>query len=298
MYRIFFYSLQYKIKDLFELDHSIWWIISQLAFFPLSVILCDSLTAAPCMTTSETTTRTCGRSCALSIPLSLVTGFVFNKVFLCLYVRVQGYIRQCRKHPDMFTDAQLKTIFSNIEVIYKFHRKFMKDLEKNYDKENPHLSEIGSCFLQQVPIYVCFLYFLSRFRGKRAKVTEWLLVASLVYKEVKVSHSRRVLLVRAKVSPYTRSTVTHTRRRARSYSAWWSRDVISTSSKPAVSCSRWLTSPLPASCSRLCRRSANTHFSWESCSNTHPKTTGKTHICTNKVISDISDWLIIHIALI
>ncbi|KAI5627446.1 spermatogenesis-associated protein 13 isoform X2, partial [Silurus asotus] len=61
----------------------------------------------------------------------------------------EGYIRQCRKHPNMFTDAQLKTIFSNIEDIYKFQRKFLKDLEKNYDKENPHLSEIGSCFLQQ-----------------------------------------------------------------------------------------------------------------------------------------------------
>lgn len=68
----------------------------------------------------------------------------------------QGYIRQCRKHPGMFTDAQLKTIFSNIEEIYKFQRKFLKDLEKNYDKENPHLSEIGSCFLQQVIFLKCF----------------------------------------------------------------------------------------------------------------------------------------------
>ncbi|KAI4894137.1 hypothetical protein NFI96_011321, partial [Prochilodus magdalenae] len=61
----------------------------------------------------------------------------------------EGYIRQCRKHPDMFTEAQLKTIFSNTEEIYKFQRQFIKDLEKKYNKENPHLSEIGSCFLQQ-----------------------------------------------------------------------------------------------------------------------------------------------------
>ncbi|XP_074841642.1 spermatogenesis-associated protein 13 isoform X1 [Carettochelys insculpta] len=60
----------------------------------------------------------------------------------------EGYIRQCRKHTGMFTVGQLNTIFGNIEDIYKFQRKFLKDLEKQYNKEEPHLSEIGSCFLQ------------------------------------------------------------------------------------------------------------------------------------------------------
>lgn len=63
---------------------------------------------------------------------------------------LQGYLRQCRKHTGMFTVAQLATIFGNIEDIYKFQRKFLKDLEKQYNKEEPHLSEIGSCFLQNV----------------------------------------------------------------------------------------------------------------------------------------------------
>uniref|UniRef100_A0A8C2V5S4 Spermatogenesis-associated protein 13 n=1 Tax=Chinchilla lanigera TaxID=34839 RepID=A0A8C2V5S4_CHILA len=60
----------------------------------------------------------------------------------------EGYIRQCGKHTGMFTAAQLATIFGNIEDIYKFQRQFLKDLEKKYNKEEPHRSEIGSCFLQ------------------------------------------------------------------------------------------------------------------------------------------------------
>uniref|UniRef100_A0A3P9Q4V8 Spermatogenesis associated 13 n=1 Tax=Poecilia reticulata TaxID=8081 RepID=A0A3P9Q4V8_POERE len=61
----------------------------------------------------------------------------------------EGYIRQCRKNSSMFTELQLKTIFSNIEDIYRFQRQFVRELEKKYNKEEPHLSEIGSCFLMQ-----------------------------------------------------------------------------------------------------------------------------------------------------
>ncbi|KAG8452886.1 hypothetical protein GDO86_004617 [Hymenochirus boettgeri] len=59
----------------------------------------------------------------------------------------EGYIKQCRKHTSMFTEAQLKTIFGNIEDIYKFQKTFVKDLEKKHNKDEPHLSEIGDCFL-------------------------------------------------------------------------------------------------------------------------------------------------------
>ncbi len=50
----------------------------------------------------------------------------------------------------MFSDDQLKVIFGNIEDIYRFQMGFVRDLEKQYNIEEPHLSEIGPCFLEHV----------------------------------------------------------------------------------------------------------------------------------------------------
>ncbi|XP_059919513.1 spermatogenesis-associated protein 13 isoform X4 [Gadus macrocephalus] len=60
----------------------------------------------------------------------------------------EGYLRQCRKRVDMFNDDQLRVIFGNIEDIYRFQMGFVRDLEKQYNTEDPHLSEIGPCFLE------------------------------------------------------------------------------------------------------------------------------------------------------
>lgn len=66
----------------------------------------------------------------------------------------QGYFRQCKKRRDMFNDDQLRVIFGNIEDIYRFQMGFVRDLEKQYNTEEPHLSEIGPCFLEHVSIFV------------------------------------------------------------------------------------------------------------------------------------------------
>ncbi|XP_077926683.1 spermatogenesis-associated protein 13 isoform X3 [Halichoerus grypus] len=83
----------------------------------------------------------------------------------------EGYIRQCRKHTGMFTVAQLATIFGNIEDIYKFQRKFLKDLEKQYNKEEPHLSEIGSCFLQHQEGFAIYSEYCNNHPGACAELS-------------------------------------------------------------------------------------------------------------------------------
>ncbi|CAH6780164.1 Arhgef9 [Phodopus roborovskii] len=69
----------------------------------------------------------------------------------------EGYLKQCRKRRDMFSDEQLKVIFGNIEDIYRFQMGFVRDLEKQYNNDDPHLSEIGPCFLEHVSIILCSL---------------------------------------------------------------------------------------------------------------------------------------------
>ncbi|XP_027410257.1 rho guanine nucleotide exchange factor 4 isoform X2 [Bos indicus x Bos taurus] len=60
----------------------------------------------------------------------------------------EGYLRQCRKRADMFSEEQLRIIFGNIEDIYRCQKAFVKALEQKFNRERPHLSELGACFLE------------------------------------------------------------------------------------------------------------------------------------------------------
>ncbi|XP_013785917.2 spermatogenesis-associated protein 13-like [Limulus polyphemus] len=60
---------------------------------------------------------------------------------------VQGYLRQVRRRPDMFSPERITTIFGNIEEIYKFQKEFLRRLEACIDHNRPHLSLVGNCFL-------------------------------------------------------------------------------------------------------------------------------------------------------
>ncbi|XP_037055596.1 rho guanine nucleotide exchange factor 4 isoform X1 [Peromyscus leucopus] len=64
------------------------------------------------------------------------------------YIKHLRDICECRKREDMFSEEQLRTIFGNIEDIYRCQKAFVKALEQKFNTERPHLSELGACFLE------------------------------------------------------------------------------------------------------------------------------------------------------
>ncbi|XP_036695173.1 rho guanine nucleotide exchange factor 9 [Balaenoptera musculus] len=84
----------------------------------------------------------------------------------------EGYLKQCRKRRDMFNDEQLKVIFGNIEDIYRFQMGFVRDLEKQYNNDDPHLSEIGPCFLEHDLIRRDILYYKGRIDMDKYEVVD------------------------------------------------------------------------------------------------------------------------------
>lgn len=61
---------------------------------------------------------------------------------------VEGYLRQVRKRPDMFTDERVSTIFGNMEALYHFQSNFLRELEMCIDWQEPFKSCIGATFIR------------------------------------------------------------------------------------------------------------------------------------------------------
>ncbi|XP_078419710.1 uncharacterized protein arhgef4 isoform X1 [Cetorhinus maximus] len=93
----------------------------------------------------------------------------------------EGYVKQCRKRTDMFTEEQLRTIFGNIEDIYKFQKKFLKGLEKKFNKDQPHLSEIGSCFLEYQTDFQIYSEYCNNHPNAYAELSKLMKINKYVY---------------------------------------------------------------------------------------------------------------------
>ncbi|XP_011308183.1 uncharacterized protein RhoGEF3 isoform X2 [Fopius arisanus] len=59
----------------------------------------------------------------------------------------EGYVAECRRRVDMFTEEQIDTIFINIEDLLEFQSEFLKDLEARIDWNAPYKSCVAECFL-------------------------------------------------------------------------------------------------------------------------------------------------------
>ncbi|XP_046420190.1 uncharacterized protein LOC124179639 isoform X1 [Neodiprion fabricii] len=59
----------------------------------------------------------------------------------------EGYVAECRRRSDMFTEDQIEAIFINIEELLDFQSDFLKELESVIDWNAPHKSCVGECFL-------------------------------------------------------------------------------------------------------------------------------------------------------
>ncbi|XP_069752664.1 LOW QUALITY PROTEIN: uncharacterized protein [Narcine bancroftii] len=93
----------------------------------------------------------------------------------------EGYVKQCRKRTDMFTEEQLRIIFGNIEDIYKFQKKLVKGLEKKFNKDEPHLSEIGSCFLEFQTDFQIYSEYCNNHPNAYAELSKLMKINKYVY---------------------------------------------------------------------------------------------------------------------
>ena len=74
---------------------------------------------------------------------------------------VEGYLVPARRHPEIFTGERINTIFSNIEQVYEFQRKFLASLERCINWDDLTQSEVGQCFLEYEKGFSSYHYYCN-----------------------------------------------------------------------------------------------------------------------------------------
>ncbi|UXI20095.1 huntingtin [Sarcoptes scabiei] len=72
---------------------------------------------------------------------------------------IDGYLKPSRDRKDMFDEDRISRIYGNIEELYGFQSKFLKQLEQCIDWDNLNESRIGDCFLRNEKQFIVYCEF-------------------------------------------------------------------------------------------------------------------------------------------
>lgn len=85
---------------------------------------------------------------------------------------VEGYLYPARRHPEIFTAERINTIFSNIEQLYEFQRKFLDDLEDCINWDDLAASKVGDCFLNYEKGFSVYHYYCNNHPNASSELQE------------------------------------------------------------------------------------------------------------------------------
>ena len=69
---------------------------------------------------------------------------------------VYGFMEQCKKRSEMFSNDQVNKIFGNISSILSLHINLLKELEAAFDHQTPENSLVANAFLRNVSFFKRF----------------------------------------------------------------------------------------------------------------------------------------------